>query len=135
MQKKTRSFASSQLEKQNAESKTYIVRSAFDPSEPLSEESRKELEALSRLPDSEIDTSDIPATTEADWKDAVRGPILPLEPHTVTLALDAEVYEWLQQEGNSQAYQINLLLKREAQRQRQKVASHAVATPRMSKAS
>ena len=135
MQKKTRSFASSQLEKQNAESKTYIVRSAFDPSEPLSEESRKELEALSRLPDSEIDTSDIPATTEADWKDAVRGPILPLEPHTVTLALDSEVYEWLQREGSAQAYQINFVLKREAQRRKQKVASHASDAARMSKAS
>jgi uncharacterized protein (DUF4415 family) len=135
MQKKTPSFASSQPEKQNAESKTYIVRRAYDPSEPLSEESRKELEALSHLPDSEIDYSDIPATTEADWKDAVRGPILPLEPHTITLALDAEVYEWLEREGNSQAYQINFVLKREAQRRMQKVASHARDSARMSKAS
>jgi uncharacterized protein (DUF4415 family) len=135
MQKKTPSFASSQPEEQSAKSKTYIVHRAYDPSEPLSEESRKELDALAKLPDSEIDFSDIPATTEADWEDAVRGPILPLEPHTVTLALDSEVYEWLQREGNAQAYKINFVLKREAQRRRQNKASQDNAGTRMSKAS
>ena len=135
MQKKTPSFASSQPEKQDAENETFIVHHAYDSSEPLSEESLRELRALADRPDSAIDYSNIPETTEADWKDAVRGPILPLEPHTVTLALDSEVYEWLQREGSAQAYQINFVLKREAQRRKQKVASHASDAARMSKAS
>jgi len=118
MQNPTRSSASSQPERQPAESKTSIASRVFDPSEPLSDESRRELSALADLPDSEIDFSDIPETTAEDWKGAVRGPRLPLESRTVTLALDDEVYEWLEREGKTQAYAINFLLKREAQRRK-----------------
>ena len=34
---------------------------------------RKELAALAAKPESEIDLSDIPATSEEDWQGAVRG--------------------------------------------------------------
>jgi len=40
--------------------------------EPLTPELQAELDALSAMPDSEIDTSDLPPVT--DWSKAVRGP-------------------------------------------------------------
>jgi hypothetical protein len=86
------------------------------PGSPLSEESLRELEALKDLKGEDINFSDIPPTTEGDWKDAVRGPLMPLERRTVTLALDSEVFEWLEREGNDHAFLINFVLKREAQR-------------------
>jgi uncharacterized protein (DUF4415 family) len=86
------------------------------PGSSRAEGSLSELESLNNLTDEDIDFSDIPATTENDWKDAVRGPLLPLEKRTVTLALDAEVFEWLQREATNSAFLINFVLKREAQR-------------------
>ena len=43
---------------------------------PLTEEERAELRALAARPDSEIDFSDIPRTTAADWEGAIRNPFL-----------------------------------------------------------
>jgi hypothetical protein len=38
---------------------------------------RKELAALAAKPESEIDFSDVPATTERDWRGAERGKFYP----------------------------------------------------------
>jgi hypothetical protein len=43
--------------------------------EPLSSELQAELDALAAMPDSEIDTTDMPHIT--DWSNAVRGPSRP----------------------------------------------------------
>jgi hypothetical protein len=43
-----------------------------DNPEPLSPEFQAELDALAAMPDSEIDTTDMPLIT--DWSHAVRGP-------------------------------------------------------------
>jgi hypothetical protein len=43
--------------------------------EPLTPELQAELDALAAIPESEIDTTDMPPIT--DWSNAVRGPGLP----------------------------------------------------------
>jgi len=47
-----------------------IVRKSLDDLEPLTEERIKELTRLNELPDSEIDTSDIPELGDDFWKNA-----------------------------------------------------------------
>lgn len=107
------------------------------PGRPFSPEDKARLEALAQMPDEDIDYSDIPETTEEDWKDAVRG-WLPLEKRMVTLALDAEVYEWIEQQGSANARTINFVLRRELQRQARTNARQETASEKsepMSKAS
>ncbi len=119
--------ASSQPGPQTDESCAYIVSHERVPGTPLSEESRKQLDALADLEDEDIDYSDIPPLPDDFFKNAVRG-WLPLETHTLTLALDAEVYDWLIQVGTKNARVINHVLRREMQQS-------AAATERNSRTS
>lgn len=61
---------------------------------PLTEEQIAELKALAERPDSEIDFSDIPATTAEDWAGAERGKFYRAMKHQVTLRLDGDVIDW-----------------------------------------
>src|ERR1035438_7410461 len=73
---------------------------------PLGRRELRQIEALKRRPDSEIDFSDIPETTEAMWREAIRGnPYLPKKKQ-LTVRLDAEVLEWLK--GMGKGYQTKL---------------------------
>ena len=53
-----------------------IVRYEWGPNgpPPLTEAQKAEIEALKRMPDSEIDFSDIPPLDEKFWANAVRNP-------------------------------------------------------------
>ncbi|SEG60924.1 hypothetical protein SAMN05421819_3764 [Bryocella elongata] len=44
----------------------------YKPGDPLSPEALQQLETLRHRPDSEIDFSDIPKTTDAQWQHAIR---------------------------------------------------------------
>ena len=61
---------------------------------PLTDEERSQLRALALKPDSEIDFSDIPERIYPAYN-----PAAPLEEHTLTLRLDAEVAKWLESAG------------------------------------
>lgn len=58
----------------------------------LTEQQRRELEALAKQPDSAIDTSDIPEIT--DWNDAVQGRFYRPVKQKVSIRLDADVLAW-----------------------------------------
>lgn len=77
---------------------------------PLTEDQMSELRALAEMPDSQIDFFDIP--------ERIAGPDqqLPLELHTLTLQVDAEVAAWLENVAVQDATRINWLLKRESRR-------------------
>ena len=69
----------------------------------------KELEELARMPDSEIDLSDIP-----EWKDrsgAVRGMFYRPVKKSLTIRLDADVLAWLKSQGAGYQTRINRLLR------------------------
>jgi hypothetical protein len=116
--KTTQSFASSQPDLQTAENEDFMVSHARVPGSPLSEESLKELAALEDVKDEDIDLTDMPEWTEEDFRNAVRGPWTPREPHTLTLHIDVEVAEWLGKAAKSRSFLINFILKREAQREK-----------------
>ena len=73
-------------------------------------EARKELEALAAMPDSEIDTSDIPEIRELP-SDAVVGRFYRPKKTTVTLRLDANVVAWLKASGAGYQTRINAYLR------------------------
>ena len=73
----------------------------------------RELEALSALPDDQIDTSDIPELTEEQLRSAVRGLFYRPIKKPVTIRIDADVLAWLKQQGPGYQTKANRLLRME----------------------
>jgi len=79
----------------------------------MTTEETKELEALAAMPDDQIDTSDIPEWTAADFAQAV--PLSSLyKPRKaqITARLDADVLTWLKSHGRGYQTFMNSLLRK-----------------------
>jgi len=72
---------------------------------------RKELAALAGKPESDIDFSDIPATTEQDWRGALRGKFYRPVKQQVTVRIDADVLDWLKSQGKGYQSRLNEILR------------------------
>jgi uncharacterized protein (DUF4415 family) len=72
---------------------------------------RKELKALARRPESEIDYSDIPATTRKEWAGAVRGKFYRPVKQQLTVRIDADVIAWLRSQGRGYQSRLNAILR------------------------
>ncbi len=72
---------------------------------------RKELAALAAKPESEIDFSDLPATTGQDWNGAVRGKFYRPVKQQLTVRVDADVLEWLKSQGSGYQSRLNNILR------------------------
>lgn len=59
----------------------------------------KELAALSGKSDEDIDYSDIPDTSNQDWSGVVRGRFYRPVKQQLTVRIDADVLEWLKNDG------------------------------------
>ena len=94
---------------ENAEKVSYTLEKL--PS--LSEERKGELRAMASLPDSEIDTSDIPVMTEVQWKNAPRRDLYRPVKKQITARVDADVLEWLKGKGEGYQTRLNSILRRE----------------------
>jgi uncharacterized protein (DUF4415 family) len=68
-----------------------------------------EIEQLSKLPDNEIDTSDIPEVV--DWNGAEVGRFYRPVKKQVTLRLDADMLEWFRGQGKKYQTRINQALR------------------------
>lgn len=75
----------------------------------MGKKSDPELEAILRLSDADIDTSDVPEVT--DWKDAVVGKFYRPIKEPVTLRLDVDIIAWLKSGGPGYQTRINALLR------------------------
>ena len=76
---------------------------------PLSEEQIAELKALSEMPDSEIDFSDIPELDDAFFKNAKQGMMYRLHKQQTTLRLDADILDWFKRHAkNGKGYQTDI---------------------------
>ena len=87
-----------------------IVRKALTDHNFTSRKKR-ELAKLARLPDSEIDYSDIPPLSERFWQNAVRNPFYRPVKQQVTLRIDADILAWLRQHGKGYQSRLNSLLR------------------------
>ncbi|SFB11829.1 Uncharacterized conserved protein, DUF4415 family [Collimonas sp. OK607] len=72
---------------------------------------RKELAALAATSENDIDFSDLPATTRQDWQGAVRGKFYRPLKQQLTVRIDADVVEWLKEEGKGYQSRLNDILR------------------------
>ncbi len=71
--------------------------------------SKKRLKELADIPDSEIDTSDIPELDEEFWKNAKL--VMPETKKPVSLRVDREVLDWFKKGGSGYQSRMNAVLK------------------------
>lgn len=83
----------------------------LDPETPLTGAQRAELKALAELPDDQVDTTDIPPTSEAFWKNAVRNPFYRPVKQQLTVRVDADVLAWLRSAGRGYQTKLNAILR------------------------
>jgi uncharacterized protein (DUF4415 family) len=72
------------------------------------------LDAIAAMPDSEIDTSDMPEFTE--WSGAARGGLYCPVKRLTSLWLDADVLEWSKRGGEGHQTRINAALREYVER-------------------
>jgi len=87
------------------------VEYRVEPGDPISDEVRANLEELRKMPDSAIDTSDIPEWTDEMWGRAVRGRFYRPVKQAVSLRLDADVIAWLKKDGKGYQTRANKMLR------------------------
>ena len=78
-----------------------------------SKERQRQLRAIAALPESQIDTSDIPELTSELMRSAVRGAMYRPVKKPVTMRLDADVIAWLKKGGRGYQTKANRLLREE----------------------
>lgn len=78
----------------------------------LTNERLAEMKALSHMPDSKIDFSDIPPMEDAsEWKNAERGTFYrPIKKHA-SIRIDADVLAWLKESGKGYQTRLNSILR------------------------
>src|SRR5258707_8849293 len=86
-------------EKKGDAMKTKMVSFKLQTLPKLTKVDRAKLKALAARPDSEIDTSDIPEMTDAQWKNAKRGNFYRPRKCKITARVDADVLDWLKAQG------------------------------------
>ena len=80
----------------------------------LTEEQKRHLEKLSKLPDSYINTSDIPEWRKDDFNKAVRfRDIFKPKKQQITTRLDSDILMWLKSHGKGYQTLMNDLLLKE----------------------
>lgn len=93
----------------------------------LSREEQEQLARLAALPETAIDTADIPEAPAESWIDARRGGLHRPVKQPVTIRLDADVLAWFREHAPAGGYQteINRVLRRHvAETERQRDAEH-----------
>ena len=98
-----------------------VVR-RYDVEPPLTEQEERELRALADLPDEDIDTSDIPAMTAADFARAERGRFY--SPRHGHLAIDHDIIDWLGGYDSNAIRRANAILRDAMEREK-----HDTQTP------
>lgn len=83
-----------------------IVRVSYDPANPppLTEEQKQELEALAKMPDSEIDYSDIPPITDFSGFHRVT-------PRSSFVRVDGDILDWIKTLGDDRQALVNDILR------------------------
>lgn len=79
----------------------------------ISGKSGTDWERLRKLPDDQVDTSDVPTITPAAFARAVvRKGLMPVRTKTqITLRIDEDVLDWFRRQGSGYQTRINALLR------------------------
>jgi uncharacterized protein (DUF4415 family) len=84
--------------------------------EPLTPKLQAELEALAAMPESGIDTTEMPEI--ADWSGASRGAFYRPIKKPLSLRIDADVIDWFQRQGQGYQTRMNAVLREYVERHR-----------------
>ena len=84
--------------------------------EPLTPKLQAELDTLAAMPESEIDTTEMPPIV--DWSHAVRGPFYRPIKRPLSLRVDADIIDWFQQQGQGYQTRMNSALREYVERHR-----------------
>ena len=87
-----------------------IVKHTLDPQNPPAW-TNKEQSQFDAVQDTEIDYSDIPELDEGFFKQAMRASEFKKQKTRVTMRLDADVVEWLKEQGKGYQTRANLILR------------------------
>ena len=89
------------------------VKFSLDPSNlpSLTATQQDELATLAKVPDDQIDTSDIAPLDEEFWKRALRNPFYKPTKQVTTVRIDADVLLWLKSSGKGYQTRINAILR------------------------
>jgi uncharacterized protein (DUF4415 family) len=79
--------------------------------QPLTAKQKRELKAISELPDHRIETSDIPELPKGAWRNAIRGSFYRPLKQAVSLRLDVDVVAWLKKPGKGYPTRANRILR------------------------
>ncbi len=93
-------------------SKTVRYKLDLNKLPPLTDQQKAELQALSEMPDSEIDYSDIPPLDDTFWKNAVRNPFYKPTKTSTTVRVDSDVLAWLKNPGKGYQTRMNDILRK-----------------------
>jgi uncharacterized protein (DUF4415 family) len=88
-----------------------MVKHKRDNTAALTAKRDAELKALASKADEDIDYSDIPATDDAQWSDAVRGKFFRPLKTQASVRIDADVMEWLKRPGKGYQTRLNAILR------------------------
>ncbi|EAZ5503366.1 BrnA antitoxin family protein [Salmonella enterica] len=86
----------------------------------LSAQHEAELKALAKKSDDEIDYSDIPASEDGQWSEAVRGKFFGPLKTQASVRIDADVMEWLKRPGKGYQTRLNAILREAMLREQNK---------------
>jgi uncharacterized protein (DUF4415 family) len=84
----------------------------------LTPELQAELDALAAMPDSEIDTTDMPPII--DWGNAARGAFYRPIKRPLSLRVDADIIDWFQRQGQGYQTRMNSALREYVERHRER---------------
>ena len=77
----------------------------------LTTKQRREIRALSAMPEKRIDTSDIKPLSPAFWREAVRNPFFRPVKQSTTVRIDSDVLAWLKAQGKGCQTRLNRILR------------------------
>ena len=88
-----------------------MVKHKRDNPTALTAQREDELRALANKADGEIDYSDIPASGDEQWPDAVRVKFYRQFKTQASVRIDADVMEWLKRPGKGYQTRLNAILR------------------------
>ncbi len=91
--------------------KTKATVHQLTPGQGLTSLQEREIQALAKMPDDGIDTSDIPELPPGAWKNAIRGKWYRPVKRPVSIRLDTDVLAWLKAQGSGYQTRVNALLR------------------------
>jgi uncharacterized protein (DUF4415 family) len=86
--------------------------------EPLTAKLKSELDVLARMPDSEIDSIEMPPVS--DWSKAERGALFRPIKRPLSLRVDADVLDWFQRQGQGYQTRMNSALREYVEKHRER---------------